>query len=176
MTMVFLERPSFVELVEELADLRVMFGEPVAVDVLDAGARDAAVFLLDMDEHVLARGVVPQEERLAVLGAAIEEIQRIGEDFVVERLHPLGGQRAFVLRRAVGRAGNDAARIELLAELGIGRPVRVFEVLVGVEVIEAAEDTRRSRAGAADAPRGRPDGSCRTARSRSPWSSGLRRA
>src|SRR5271166_4980319 len=115
-----------------------MLGEPVAVDILDACARHAAVFLLDMEEYMLARGVVPEEERLPVLGAAFEEIEGMGEDLVVDRLHALGGQRAFIDRRTVRGARYDSARIELLAELWAGRPVRVFEVLVGVEVVEVS--------------------------------------
>ena len=88
---------------------------------------------------MLAGGVVPEEERLAVLGAAVEKVQRIGENLVVEGFHALGGQRTLVFRRPVRRAGDHAARIEFLAELRIGRPIRVFQVLVGVEVIEVAE-------------------------------------
>ena len=64
----------------------------------------------------------------------------LASSLVVEGLHALGGQRAFVLGRPVGRAGNNAARIEFLAELRIGRPVGVFEVLIGVEVVEIAEE------------------------------------
>ena len=116
-----------------------MLGEPVAIDVLDACARHAAVLFHDMEKHVLARGVVPKEEGLPVLGAAFEEIDGMGQDLVVDRLHAFSGQRAFVDRRAVDRARYDTARIELLAELRIGRPVGVFEILVGVEVVEIAE-------------------------------------
>ena len=104
-------------------------------------ARDLPLRLsLKMDEDMLAGRVVPKEERLAVLGAAVEEVERLGDDLVVERLHALDGQRAFVLGRTVGGAGDDAARIEFLAELRIGRAVRIFEILVAVQVIEIAPE------------------------------------
>ena len=44
-----------------------------------------------------------QEERLAVLGATFEIVKRLRQDFVVEGLHALGGQRPFILRGATSR-------------------------------------------------------------------------
>ena len=78
---------------------------------------------------------MPEKEGLVGLGAAIEEVPRLGRDFIVERFHAFDGKRTFVHGLAVRRSRNNAARVELLAELGIGRPIRVLEFLVGVQVI-----------------------------------------
>ena len=93
-----------------------------------------------MDEDVLAGGVVPQEEGLAVFGAAVEEVHGLGRDLVVEGLHALDGELSLVLRGSTGGAGDDAARIELLLELRVGGAIRVLQVLVGVEVVEVAPE------------------------------------
>jgi hypothetical protein len=82
---------------------------------------------------------MPQEERLLVLGLALEEIERLRNDLIVEGFHPLGGQRSFILGWTVSGARNDAARVELLAELGIGRTVWILQILVAIEVVEIAE-------------------------------------
>ena len=89
---------------------------------------------------MLARRVVPEEEGLAILRAAIEKVQRLGRNFVIEGFHAFNRQRAFVLGRAIGCAGDNAARIKFLAELGVGRPIRIFEILVAVEVIQVAPE------------------------------------
>jgi hypothetical protein len=39
---------------------------------------------------------MPEKEGLVGLGAAIEEVPRLGRDFIVERFHALDGKRTFV--------------------------------------------------------------------------------
>jgi hypothetical protein len=135
-----LGQAGLVELGEQLADMAVELGQAVAVDVLTAGARDAARRLLEVDEDVQAGRVDPEEEGLAVGRAGAEVVGRLREDVVVEGLHPFGRERPFVGDRAGSLAGHDAARIVLVAELRIGRAVGVLEILVGVQVIEIAEE------------------------------------
>ena len=66
------------------------------------------------------------------------------EEFLVDRLHALLGQRAGVLDRlpalAVGLALQDAARAELLLEFRVLGIVLVLRLLLGVKVIEVAEE------------------------------------
>ena len=91
-----------------------------------------------------------QKNGCAGLGLAGDEVLGGGHRFVVDRLHPLLGQRAEVLdglaALAVGLALQHAARAELLQEgLAVGqfhvpRVVALFRLFFGVEVIEAAEE------------------------------------
>ena len=63
-----------------------------------------------------ARRVEPDEERLLVGARLVDELQRVVEDFVVDRLHPLGIERAGVLD-------------PLLADLA---PARLFGGIVAI--------------------------------------------
>ena len=87
---------------------------------------------------------------------AVDEVERGFEEFLVDRLHALLGQRpgvlAFLLapraearvlagRLGVGRhAFQDAARAELRLELWVLRIVRVLRLFLGIEVVEIAEE------------------------------------
>ena len=105
------------------------------------------------------RRVPPDEERLLALVRLVDEVERPGEELLVDRLHPLPGQRAGVLDLLladrpevrgllrvvlVRRPGvEDAARAEPLAEVGVLlglRVVRVLRLLLGVQVVEVAEE------------------------------------
>ena len=69
------------------------------------------------------------------------EVDRGGGRLVVDRLHPLAVQRAGVLDLAVGRRLEHAARRIGLDEIGVVlRPVGPLRLLLGVEVIEVAEE------------------------------------
>ncbi len=50
-----------------------------------------------MRDNVHARGVEPEEERLAVLARLVDELEGVVEDLVVHGLHPLGTKLAGVL-------------------------------------------------------------------------------
>ena len=134
--------PEVVDQLEQFADLHVVLDHAVAVFVLPG---DAAVLRLHMGAEVHARGVPPAEERLPGFGLARDEVLGGGDRFVVDGLHALLGQRAGVLdglaALAVGLALEHAARAEFLPELpGSLRIVHVLRLLLGVEVIEAAEE------------------------------------
>ena len=130
-----------VDQLEQFADLHVVLDHAVAVFVLPG---DAAMLRLHMGAEVHARGVPPAEERLAGLGLARDEVLGGGDGFIVNRLHALLGQRAGILdglaALAVGLALEHAARAELLPERRVLRIVPVLRLLLGVEVIEAAEE------------------------------------
>ena len=117
-----------------------MLLESVAVHIFLARARLTLGLLLQVNEYMLARRVVPEEERFAILRAAIKKVQRLRGNFVIEGFHALNRQRAFVLGRAVGCARDNAARIKFLAELRIGRSIGIFKILVAVEVIQIAPE------------------------------------
>ena len=70
----------------------------------------------------------------------LDEVLRSVEEFGVDRLHALGVERAGVLDPAVGRGLDDAARAELLPELGVLRIVGILRFFLGVEVVEVAEE------------------------------------
>ena len=84
------------------------------------------------------------EERLVVLDRLFHELDARVEEFLVDRLHALDGQRSGVLDllRAVrvGPAVQHAARPELLLELRVLRIVGILRLLFGVQVIEVAEE------------------------------------
>ena len=50
-----------------------------------------------MRDDVHAGGVEPQEERLAVSPGLVDELERLIEDLVVDRLHPFRIERAGIL-------------------------------------------------------------------------------
>ena len=71
---------------------------------------------------------------------SLHEVERLGVDLLVDRLHALARQRAGVGDRAVGKAVDHAARAELLLELGALRVVGVLGLFFGVQVVEIAEE------------------------------------
>ena len=99
---------------------------------------------------------------------------------VVDRLHALLGERAGVLDLLLadlaearvdggvvgvgGRAFEHAARTELRAELRVLGIVGMLRLLLGVEVIEVAEELIEAVRRSAGTRCGRPSGSCRTGR------------
>ena len=146
MTIVSSARPCCVEVVEDLPDELVVVAHHVVVLRLPpAGLAAAAV--LDVGAEVHVRRVEPHEERgVAVLGGA-HEAQRLGEDLLVDGLHPLAGERAGVLDAlrsvTVGPRVDHAAGSEALAEvreLRVARVVVLLGFLLGVEVVEVAEE------------------------------------
>jgi hypothetical protein len=59
---------------------------------------------------------------------------------VVGHVVALAGQRARVFDLAVGGGAQDTAGTELLAEFRVLRVVRMLRLLLGVEVVEIAEE------------------------------------
>ena len=101
--------------------------------------------LAQVRPHVHARGVEPDEERLAALGAPRRRTWlRRGVDLLIDGLHPLAGERTGVLdllaALAVAPRVQHAARAVLLPELGILRVVVGLRLLLGVQVVEVAEE------------------------------------
>ena len=107
-----------------------------------------------MRDDVHARRVEPEEERLVVRLRLVDELEGIVEDLVVDRLHPLGIERAGVLdllladlaparlhRRVVGvgrPAVDHVARADRV--LQVLRIVAVRRVLHRIQVVEVAEE------------------------------------
>ena len=139
-------RPWLVEEGEDLTDELVVVDHHVVVLRLPpAGLAAAAV--LDVRAEVHVGGVEPQEERRVVGLRVAHEAQRLGQDLLVDGLHPFTGQRAGVLDAlrsvAVRPRVDDAARAEGLAEVrevGLGRIVLVLGFLLRVEVVQVAEE------------------------------------
>ena len=132
---------QLVELVEQLADVPIVLHHAVGIE---AQPRLSLRLLLQVGEDVHAGRVPPAEERLAVRVGLLDELQARVEELLVHRLHALDRQRSGVLDllRAVwiGPAVQDAARAELLLELGVLRIVRVLRLLLRVQVVEVAEE------------------------------------
>ena len=96
---------------------------------------------LQVREDVHAGRVEVAEERLVGLVLPVDEVERRGEELLVDRLHALLGQRAGVLDLAVGGATGCTPRgPKLLPELRVLRIVGVLRLLLGVEVVEVAEE------------------------------------
>ena len=144
-----------VERLEQRADRVVVLDH--AVDVFAVAVLVAAAMLgANVRPQVHAGRVEPAEERLASRLLPLHEIDGRGRGLVVDRLHPLLGQRAGVLdglladlaearidRRIVdvGRlALQHAARTELRQVGRILRIVRQLRLFLGIEVIEIAEE------------------------------------
>ena len=133
--------PEVVELLQDLADVRVVLDHPVGVDP-EAGLALRAP--LQVREDVHPRRVPPEEERLLGLVRLVDEAERPLGDLVVDRLHPLLGQRPGVLDLVVAGPrpprAQHAARAEALLELRVLRIVGVLRLLLGVQVVEVAEE------------------------------------
>ena len=131
---------EIVERLQELPDVPIMLEHPIGVFVAGHAAL-AAHRRAHVGEDVHARGVHPDEERLTRLHLPLHEVDGGGRGFVVDRLHALAGQRAGILGLAVSVAVQHAAR-----RVGLGvcrvllRPVRAFGLLLGVQMVEVAEE------------------------------------
>src|SRR5579871_2728985 len=75
---------------------------------------------------------------------ALDEIQRTAQEFFVDGLHSLFGQRPSVLDLLgavrLCPAMQDAARSEFFLEFRVLRVVGVFWLLLGVQMVEVAEE------------------------------------
>ena len=110
----------------------------------------------DVGPQVHARAVEPAEERLAGLGLALDEVDRraseVSSSIVSIRFLvsgpvssivclPTGPSAAARSGRPVGGlAAEHAARAELLLELRVARVGALLRLLLGVEVVEVAEE------------------------------------
>jgi hypothetical protein len=144
---------EIVELFEQRPHLPVVLDHAVGI-----GPEPRHVLRLgfEMGEDVHPGRIKPDEERLLCGVRAFDKIERRVKEFGVDSPHALLGQRpgvlAFLLapgaearvvtrRLDLGRdALQDAARAEVRPELGALRIVGVFRLLLGVEVIEVAEE------------------------------------
>jgi hypothetical protein len=144
---------EIVELFQKLADLPVVLHHAVRIDAESGLALGLG---LEPRPDVHASRVEPHEERLAVPDGAVDEFGRGLQKLLVDRLHAFLGERpgvlafllapgaeARIVARRVGRgrdALQNAARTELRSESRILGIVRVLGLILGVEVIEVAEE------------------------------------
>ena len=133
---------ELVELVEHPPDLLVVGDHDVVVLALTVAL--AQVLLGGVRAEVHGRRGPPHEERLVRGVGFVDEPQRMLGDLVVDGLHPLLRERASVddglATVAVGLAVEHPARPVPLLELGVLRVVGVLGFLLGVEVVEVAEE------------------------------------
>ena len=144
-----------VEEVEHLADVAVVLHHAVRVHA-EAGL--ALGLGPQVRPHVHARGVEPDEPGLVCPGLLLDEPLGLLRDLGVEGLHALLGERTRVLAALLapraealvvglrahlvgGVAVEDAPGAELLLEPGdVIRIVGILRLLLGVEVVEVAEE------------------------------------
>ena len=118
------------------------------------GVAQRFILLGQMRHDVHARRVEPHEERLLVGARLVDELQRVVEDFVVDRLHPLGIERSGILDPLLA----DLAPARLLGRIvAVRRPgvdhvartdhvlqclwiVAMRRVLHRVQMVEVAEE------------------------------------
>ncbi len=147
---------SVIQSLEDLADDSVVLDHAVVVFGTRSETGLVAMLRLHVREGVHARGVHPTKERLVGLGLSLDEIDRSIGSFVVDRLHAFSGQRAGVLNGLLAYAAparllggiilvgsltaEHAARAEHLLEFRILRIRPPLRLLLGVEVVEIAEE------------------------------------
>ena len=149
---------QLVEQVEQLPDVLVVVDHRVVVRGLPGPGLPEAL-RLGVRTQVHVGGVHPAEERRAGLVLAADPVLGGGDEVVVAGLHPLLGQRPGVLDPLLadpaparvlgvvvllgGPAVQDTARPEPIPEvreLLLVRIVRQLRLLLGVEVVEVAEE------------------------------------
>ena len=144
---------QLVDLVEHHPDLLVVHDHAVAVRVLAALTN---ILFGDVAPYVHGRRVVPEEERLICLGLLFHPLQGFCGDFLVDGLHALLGKRTGIYDRLLSdsskasvRGGvvnisrfamQDAARPEHRLKLRVFRIIGKFRLLLGVEVVQIAEE------------------------------------
>ena len=90
-----------------------------SIDQPFSGVRIFSYFVREMRHDVHARRVEPEEERLAVGLGLVDELERVIEDLVVDRLHPLRIERPGVLDLLLA----DLAPAWLIGRIvDVGRP------------------------------------------------------
>src|SRR5262245_19396051 len=103
-----------------------------------------------------AAGIEPHEERFFVTVRSVDEVDRGLEELLVDRLHAFLCERSRVLAsllapwteagivagsiRGSRDALKDAARTELSPEGRVLRIVRVFGLVLGVQMVKVAEE------------------------------------
>ena len=151
--MVLLAMPRSSSFFSNLPDLAVMLHHAVRID---AKAGPVLGFDLEPGPDVHAARIEPDKERFLVAVGAVDEIRRCLEEFLVDRFHALLGERPGVLALlfapgaeagiVAGRIGrgshalHDAARTELRPEGWILRIVRILRLVLGIEMVEIAEE------------------------------------
>src|SRR5215472_11233862 len=97
-----------------------------------------------MREDVHAGGVEPHEEWSIRLHRPVDKVESTVQEFLVDGLHALGvestGILDFLCAVGLGPAVEYAARAELLLELRVLGIVGTFRLLLGVQVVEVAEE------------------------------------
>src|SRR5215467_1761933 len=130
-----------VELLEDGAHHLVVLDHAIGVEA-DAGTTLGRRLQMRPDVH--PRGVEPDEEGLARLRGLVHEDGLRGEDLLVDGRHAGAGERAGVVdllaALAVGPGVENAAGPVLLPKLRILGVVVALRLLLGVEVIEVAEE------------------------------------
>ena len=147
---------EIVERLEQLADVPVVLDHAVGI----LGPRGQPRLVAMLGPHVRARvhprRVEPAEERRAGRDLPLDEVDRRIRGLVVDRLHAFAGEWSGVLdrlpadpapARLLGRvvgiarlAAQHAARAELLAKARVSRVVEVLGLLLGVQVVQIAEE------------------------------------
>ena len=123
---------------------------------IDAEAGLALGLGLEPRPDVHAGRIEPNEEGLLVSVRAVDEVDRGGEELLVDGLHALLGERpgilafllapraeARIVAQRVGGGGHalqDAARTELRSEGGVLWIIGMLGLVLGVQVIEVAEE------------------------------------
>src|SRR5215469_3715071 len=97
-------------------------------------------FGLKMSEDVHASRIKITEERFTCLVLAVHEIERCGQEFFVNRFHPLFGQWTGILNLAVSVGMNDPTRPKTLLEFGIFWVVGILRLFFGIEVVEVTKE------------------------------------
>ncbi len=147
---------EIVHRLEDRSDRRIVLDHTVVVLGSRRQSRFVAVRVPHMRAQVHAGGVEPAEKRRVRPGLTLDEVYCRGGRFVVDRLHAFPGECAGVLdglladlapARLFGRVvalrrlgAQHAARAKGLPERGIARVSPRFRVLLGVEVVEVAEE------------------------------------
>jgi hypothetical protein len=104
----------------------------------------ALMLLGAVGAEVHGRGVVPDEEGLAILVGLVDEAKCRCRGLVIDGFHPFLRQWPSILDLltafAVGPAVEYASRAEVFLELGVLGIVRKFRFFLGIEVVEIADE------------------------------------
>ena len=108
--------------------------------VVEALSRQTLLFFRRMGPEMHSSRVEPDEKGFVVLGGALNKLLRTVEKLEIDRLHAFFIERAGIGHATVGKAVHNPSGSKALTKGGVLGVVRILRLLLGIQVVEVAEE------------------------------------